>query len=143
MQLGPTSAMSDSRAVARNSPSSFTPSSSPVSEKPEVKKPIALDAVGDAILENARRDLAGHRADGVVDWLGHLGQALAVGHAHRLDAGNFVGIDLHRVELAREAGHRAQPQVTAHPLVADDRDRTRVEGAAQIFDSLCVARIAG
>ena len=42
MQFGPTSAISDSAAVARSSRSSLTPSSSPVSEKPEVKNPMPL-----------------------------------------------------------------------------------------------------
>ncbi len=40
MQLGPTSAMSEAIAISRSWRSSRIPSSSVVSENPEVKKPI-------------------------------------------------------------------------------------------------------
>ena len=99
------------------------------------------DLVVDAILQDARRDLARHRADRIVDVLGDFGEALAILDAHRLDGGNLVGIDLHRVELAGEALERAQPHVAAHLLVADDDRDLGLERALEILEALGAARI--
>src|SRR5712692_8468298 len=54
----------------------------------------ARDFIVDAILEDSRCDLARYRADRVVGRLRDFRERLVVGHAHRLNSRDFIGIDL-------------------------------------------------
>jgi hypothetical protein len=88
---------------------------------------LLLDAIGD----DARRHRPRHGADHVVDLVGDVEEALVVGHAQLSDAGDLVGVDLHRVHLPLEGAHAAQPKVAQGPLIADHGYRPGVEDPLQ------------
>src|SRR5579883_2188490 len=110
MQFGPTMSRSCSTAICVICSCSFTPSSSPVSAKPEVNI-CTPNLLRDGIGDHPRRDLARHGAEHQIDLVRHFDEAPVIRHAERFDAGNLCGVDLHRVELARESAHVAQPHV--------------------------------
>src|SRR3989304_1112885 len=89
------------------------------------------DALRDAVGDDAGRYLARHGAQHVVDLFRDVEEAGVVRDAELLDAGDLVGGDLDGGELALEGAHGAQPQVAQRPLVTDDGDGARGEGAVK------------
>jgi hypothetical protein len=91
----------------------------------------AAHALGRGVLHHARRHLAWHGAQHVVHVAGDLDEALEVGNAQLLDAGDLVRVDLHGVDGAVEGAHVAQPLVSGHLLVTDNGHAPWVERALQ------------
>jgi len=85
------------------------------------------DVFPDAICDDAWGHLSWHGTDHQVDVVGDVQQAREVRYPHLLNARDVVLVNLHRVKLAFEGAHVAEPHVTARLLVADHGDGARVE----------------
>ena len=93
----------------------------------------AADTLVYGVLEHERGHPAGHGDQDVVHVARYLAEAAVVGYAHRLDAGDVVGVYLHRVYRAVEGAHVLQPHVAGDLLVANDGDRGGIEGAVDLL----------
>src|SRR3972149_4816077 len=113
MQLGPTRSSPASRAICVICSCAAMPSSVSVSAKP-----------------------GGDGADDIIDLVRNLEQASVIGHAHRLDAGDLVRVHLHGVDFAHERLHAVEPEIPHPPLVADDGDGARGEGAVEALNEI-------
>ena len=107
--------------------------------EPAREEARTVGAIRDQVFEHVRGNLARHGDKRVIDRLGDVGHRPDVLDAERLDAGNLLFVELHRIErpaLLLEGHVVVEPHV-AGALVADNGDDLRVEHRVELVSRYC------